>query len=123
MRLEGLVGPESDRVYAVPGRTRPTHVVAYTTFGCGHGTTAHTAAYSVRPSGAAVFDVGTMHWPCALQRQECRYVPDPRARAVVRTITENVLAQFSTPRAGQRYPAVDDVDRYWLPATSTTGAS
>jgi hypothetical protein len=123
MRLGGLVGPESDRVYAVPGRPRPTEVVAYTRFACGRGTTAHSAVYAVRPSGAAVFSAGTMYWPCALQQDGCRYVPDRTARDVVRTVTRNVLSAFAEPRAGQRHPAVDTVDHFWLPPTSTTGAS
>jgi hypothetical protein len=121
-QLPGLVGPETDRVYPVPGRPRPMTVVGYSRFLCGPGrSTAQTAVYWVAASGAGVFAVGTMRWACAL-REICRNVPDA-ARRVVRQVTATVLTVFAQPRAGRRHPTTDTVGRYWLPGRSTGTAA
>jgi hypothetical protein len=122
-KLEGVVGPEADRVYPAATRPVPEEVVAYQRYTCGgRGGTAHTGVYWTAPSGAAVFAVGTMRWVCALETH-CTHVPGVRSSQVVNRVTTNVLTAFAEPRAGLVHPARDTVSTYWLPARSTTGAS
>ncbi len=118
----GVVAPESDRVYPAADRPKPMSVVAYSRFSCRGHLTAQTSVYWVAPSGAGVFDAGTMNWVCAAAL-ECT-VPQPqRAGAVLARVTQTILAGFDVARAGVRHPARDTVSRYWLPAGNTTGAA
>jgi hypothetical protein len=121
-RLRGVVGPEADRVYPVPGRPTPEQVVAYTRYSCGGHETAHTGVYWVTPSGAGVFAAGTMRWPAAMAG-EAAAVPDVRAAAVLARVSSNVLTAFATARAGTSRPARENVGRFWLPTTVTSRAA
>jgi hypothetical protein len=121
-RLDGVVGPEADRVYPVAGRPTPEEVVAYQPYSCGPGArTAHTGVYWVAPSGAGVFTAGTMRWPCASQIG-CTHVPGKRTSAVVSRVTMNVLTAFATAKAGAQHPAKDNVAKFALPTRATTHA-
>ena len=122
-RLEGVVGPEADRVYPVAGRPRPMEIVAYQPYSCGPSSrTVHTGVYWVAPSGAGVFTAGTMRWPCATE-PGCTGVPGTRTAAVVAGVTTNVLTAFAEPLAGRAHPATDTVDRFTLSARGTTKAA
>jgi hypothetical protein len=119
-RLAGVVGPEADRVFPVADRPVPEEVVAYQPYSCGRSArTAHTGVYWVARSGAAVFAVGTMRWPCASQ-VGCTGVPGRRSAVVVTGVTINVLTAFAQPRAGLTHPARDNVASFPLPAGTTT---
>jgi len=111
-RLPDLVGPESDRVYPSADRPSPMDVVAYTRLSCGGHETAQTGVYWSNAAGAGVFAAGTMGW---------RAGADPVGLAVA-TITDNVLRAFASPHAGRTSPAVENVDRFWLPAKVTSGS-
>ena len=120
--LEGVVGPEADRVYPGPTRPRPMEIVAYQPYSCGPSArTAHTGAYWVSPSGAGVFDAGTMRWPCSTE-VGCTDVPGTRTAAVTTRVTLNILAAFAEPLAGRTHPATDNVARFPLPTRATTHA-
>jgi hypothetical protein len=122
-QLPGLVGPESDRVYPVPGRPRPMTVVGYSRFLCGRGRpTASTGVYWVAPSGAGVFAAGTMRWACAMG-DTCPKVPQAQVLRVVHEVSTTLMTAFATPRAGASHPATDTVDRYWLPVRDTGTAA
>ena len=111
-RLPGLVGPESDRVYPSGVRPTPMDVVAYTRLSCGGHETAHTGVYWSNAAGAGVFAAGTMDWRAGTDR----------VGLAVATITDNVLRAFAAPRAGATAPAVENVGRFWLPTTVTSGS-
>ncbi|HEY6797733.1 MAG TPA: N,N-dimethylformamidase beta subunit family domain-containing protein [Kineosporiaceae bacterium] len=121
-KLEGVVGPEADRIY--PGATRPVpaEIVAYQPYRCGpSASTVHTGVYWVAPSGAAVFTAGTMRWPCSTE-VGCTGVRGTRAAAVTSRVTTNVLAAFAEPLAGRAHPARDTVPQFALPSRVTTHA-
>jgi hypothetical protein len=122
LRLARVVGPESDRVYPVPGRPRPEEVLAYTRFMCNGHPTAETSVYWTAASGAGVFAAGTMRWPCAGSGTCLRSGPG-RTEAIVSRVTRNILIAFARPRAGRAHLATDTVSRYWLPARNTTHAA
>lgn len=119
-RLGGVVGPEIDRAYPVPGRPAPEQIVAYSPVGCDGHATAQTSVYWVARSGAGVFAAGTMRWACAGTRA-CSAIRDPRVADVIGRVTMNVLREFARPKAGLRRPATDTVGRYHLAPVNTTG--
>lgn len=121
-KLVGVVGPEADRFYPVSGRPSPAEIVAYQPYSCGPSArTVHTGVYWVAPSGAGVFDAGTMRWPCATE-VACTHVPGSRTTAVTARVTTNLLTAFAQPRAGRAHPATDNVARFALPTRATTHA-
>jgi len=119
LQLPRVVGPESDRVYPVPGRPSPEEVVAYTRFACNGHPTAETSVYWTAPSGAGVFAAGTMRWPCAGSGTCLEFRPG-RTQIIISRVTRNILVAFARPRAGRIHPAIDTVARFWLPARNTT---
>jgi hypothetical protein len=122
-KLDGVVGPEADRVYPVPTRPRPEEIVAYQVYSCGPSArTAHTGVYWAAASGAGVFTAGTMRWPCATV-VGCTGVPGTRSAAVVSQVTTNVLTAFAQPLAGRQHPAIDNVAHFPLPLRATTHAT
>jgi hypothetical protein len=118
-----LVGDEADRVYPGGGTPHPLQVLAHTAYSCrGVPTTGQTTWYTTR-SGAGVFASGTLRWTCSLTR-ECFGVPvSARTRAFVTRVTQNLVTGFAAGRAGERHPAVDDVEEYDLPRTNAVSAS
>lgn len=120
--FDHLVGVEADRVY--PGRStpRPLEVVAHTTYSCGGVTTSAQAVYYTTPSGAGVFNAGTLRWTCALAPR-CGASLSPRTRRFVRTVTGNVLEAFAAGPAGRRHPARDNVAPLRLPRVNTVPSS
>src|SRR5207253_1999332 len=64
--FKGLVGPEYDRVDPAYNTPRPIAVLSHSPVTChGRPSFADSSYYTV-PSGAGVFDAGTMRWVCAL---------------------------------------------------------
>ena len=64
--IPGLVGPEADRVYPDSRLPRPLQILSASPYDCrGVVTVAH-SVYFTTPSGAAVFNAGTLRWGCAL---------------------------------------------------------
>ncbi|WP_433255362.1 N,N-dimethylformamidase beta subunit family domain-containing protein [Streptosporangium sp. CA-135522] len=106
-RFPGMAGVETDRVMA--GAPRPMEVLSVSPVDCGgRSTVAHSAYYTV-PSGAAVFDSGTMRWVCAMRGARCGHGVTRQAGAFVRRATRNLLRAFAAGPAGRRHPADDNL--------------
>jgi len=110
-KLISLMGPEVDHVSLGDPTPRPLEVLTHTPFECPQGvaSNADTTYYSA-PSGASVFDSGTMLWVCAIYNG-CR-VDDPFTGSVVRRVTDNLLLAFATGPAGRAHPARDNVAEF-----------
>jgi hypothetical protein len=106
-RFEHLVGVEADR--ANPASTpHPLQVLSQIGYDCnGVATSSESTYYSV-PSGAGVFDAGTLRWTCALQGHCRPYQLPARTVGFVRTVTDTVLKEFARGPAGLRHPARDN---------------
>jgi hypothetical protein len=108
--FKGLVGPEYDRVDPGYETPRPIAVLAHSPVTChGRPSFADTSYYTV-PSGAGVFDAGTMRWVCALGGGCTRVGVDAAATAFVQDVTKALLQGFATGPAGKLHAAVDNVD-------------
>lgn len=105
--LLALMGPEVDRVVLADPTPRPLEVLTHAPFECplGDASEADTTYYSA-PSGAAVFDAGTMRWVCAMY-DGCEI--DAATGAVVRRVTDNLLLAFAAGPAGRAHPAHDNI--------------
>jgi hypothetical protein len=112
-RLPGLIGPETDAVQLQYPTPRPLQILLHSPTRCPGDVPAYAdASYYVAPSGAGVFDAGTIDWVCDLGGG-C-YARGPTAR-VVRTVTDNLLRAFARPRAGERFPAQDNLHQLGIP--------
>jgi hypothetical protein len=111
--LPGLIGPETDAVQLQYPTPRPIEVLLHSPTACPDNAPTHAdASYYVGPSGAAVFDAGTIDWVCDLGGG-CN-AAGPTAE-VVRTVTDNLLTAFAAPRAGFVHPAQDNLARLYVP--------
>lgn len=106
-RLPGLIGPETDRVQLNYPTPRPIEVLLHTPFYCPRGWRSFAdTTYYTAPSGAGVFDAGTIDWACDISGG-CRAT---RFTArVVRRVTDNLLLVFSRGPAGGIEPAHDNL--------------
>jgi len=120
--IPGLVGPEADRVYPDRHLPRPLQILSQSPYECrGAGTVAHSVYFTV-PSGAAVFNAGTLRWVCALA-DRCERPLGPLTSAFAGQVTDNVLRVFAAGPAGWERPARDNVDAFHLSAVNTVSAS
>lgn len=103
----GMAGVETDRVGA--GVPRPMEVLSVSPVDCGgRATVSHSAYYTV-PSGAAVFNSGTMRWVCAMRGARCGHGVTREAGSFVRRATGNLLRAFAAGPAAHRHPAHDNL--------------
>ncbi len=121
-QFDHLVGVEADRVYPVPGTPRPLQVLAHVSYGCRGIATSAEASYYTWRSGAAVLDLGTLQWTCALAHR-CRAQMGQRTVRFVNRVTANVLRAFARGPAGRRHPAHDNVSRFSLSKQNLVPAS
>lgn len=106
--LPGLIGTETDAVQLGFPTPRPIEVLLHSPTDCPNDAPAFAdATYYTAPSGAGVFDAGTIGWACAVGT-DCSAVSGPTHR-VVRTVTDNLLTAFAAGPAGRRYPAHDNL--------------
>jgi hypothetical protein len=105
--LPKIVANEYDRVYNHASFT-PTNleILAQSPVTCRHKQDHANMTYYSAPSGAGVFDAGTIHWICTLD-QLCPSTP--AAEAMTDKITENVLTVFGAGPAGVAHPSVGNV--------------
>ncbi|MBV8930887.1 MAG: hypothetical protein JO152_17330 [Mycobacteriaceae bacterium] len=105
--LTALMGPEVDRIVLADPTPRPIEILTHSPFACpqGDASEADTTYYST-PSGAAVFDAGTMRWVCAVY-DGCEV--DAMTGGIVRRVTDNLLLAFAQGPAGKAHPAHDNV--------------
>jgi hypothetical protein len=118
-----LVGNEADRVYPVPGTPRPLQILSHSTYECGGVPTSAQSTYYVHRSGAGVVATGTLRWTCTLTRF-CFGLPmEPRTVRFVQQVTRTIVTEFARGPVGERHPARDNVDRFYLPLVNEVPAS
>ncbi len=120
--IPGLVGGESDRVYPDASVPRPLQVLSHTSFSCRGDATTSQSVYYTTPSGAGVFNAGTLRWGCALV-DLCDRPLGARTRDFARRVTENLLRGFAVGPVGREHPARDNVADFALPQLNTVSAS
>ena len=106
----GLVATEVDRAHPIAGTPATLQVVAHSPVTC--GPTVHTfsdAAYYTVPSGAGVFDTGSMEWVPALQGPNSSHSLGPAGVAFARRVTLNLLRAMSAGPLGHLHPARGDL--------------
>lgn len=121
-RIEGLVGPEADRVYPDRLTPRPLQVLSHTMFDCRGVITSSQSVYYTTPSGAGVFTAGTLRWGCALI-DSCEHPLGDRARRFVGMVTENLLQGYAVGPVGRRHPARDNLEDFDLSPINAVSAS
>ncbi len=117
--LAHLVGVEADRVYPGQGTPRPLQVLAHAPYSCRGVPTSAQAVYYTTPSGAAVLDVGTLRWTCALVDQ-CPVDLSRRTVRFVNRVTATVLRDFARGPAAWRHPAHDAWGTSTCPRTTSS---
>jgi hypothetical protein len=107
-RFPHLVGVEYDRVnpaYPVP---RPIEVLSHSPLTCNGASSYGDSAYYTVPSGAGVFNSGTMRWVEAIYGDQPHGIGGATP-GFVRRATANVLRAFASGPAAHRYPATDNL--------------
>jgi hypothetical protein len=104
----GLVYPEYDRVVDISTTPHPIEVLSHSPLVCAGQASYQESAYYTVPSGAGVFDAGTMQWVCALGTQCAPVAVTPAGQEFVRTATLNLLTAFAHGPAGRTHPATDN---------------
>jgi N,N-dimethylformamidase beta subunit-like protein len=109
--LHGLIGPETDAVQVGYPTPRPIEVLLHSPTQCTGGFPQYAdTSYYTAPSGAAVFDAGTIDWVCAVGGSCNGRVP-ARTHQVVRRMTANLLTAFADGPAGRVHRARDNLAR------------
>ena len=121
--LPGLVGNESDRVFAIPRTPRPIEVPAISSVKCGDTTSYSTVAYYTVPSGAGVFAAGTMSWTRALDGVRPDQGLTQASSDFVQKVTANLLTAMAAGPMGRAHPAVDDYDKVAAELPTTNHAN
>ncbi len=85
-------------------------------------TTAAESVYYTAPSGAGVFNAGTLRWGCAMV-DRCERPLGARTARFVRVVTGNVLRGFAAGPAERRHPAHDNVRDFDLSPANAVSAS
>ncbi|HKC28642.1 MAG TPA: N,N-dimethylformamidase beta subunit family domain-containing protein, partial [Jatrophihabitans sp.] len=107
--LPGLIASETDAVEPADPTPRPLEVLLHSPVTCPSGgpSVADTTYYTA-PSGAGVFDAGTIAWACAINAR-CVHAVPPQTEDVVRHATDNILLAFAADPAGYQFPAQDNL--------------
>lgn len=121
--LPGLVGNESDRVFAIPGTPRPIEVPAISSVKCGDTTSYSTVAYYTVPSGAGVFAAGTMSWTRALDGVRPDQGLTQASSDFAQKVTANLLTAMAAGPMGRSHPAIDDYDKVAAELPTTNHAN
>lgn len=119
----GLTATEVDRAYPIAGTPKNLQVVAHSPVTC--GPSIHTfsdATYYTAPSGAGVFDVGSMNWVPALHGPNSKHSLDATGVAFARTVTLNLLRGMAAGPLGHTHPAVGDLSTLGASASTSTGS-
>jgi hypothetical protein len=104
-----LVGPEYDRVNPVVPLPRPLQILAHSPLILEGIHSYSDCAYYTMPSGAGVFNAGTMRWTGGVLANDWRL--DRRSTSFVTRATANLLRAFSEGPAAERYVAHDNLDK------------
>ncbi len=107
----GMVGIEYDRVNPDVTVERPIQVLAHSPLTCRGVHSYSDSAYYTTPSGAGVFNAGTMRFIGALDWQGYQeFGVTQAASTFVQKVVENLLHAFADGPAAQKYPANDNLD-------------
>jgi len=112
----GLVGIEYDRVNPGAPVERPIEVLSHSPLTCRGVNSYADSAYYTHPSGAGVFNTGTMRWVGALNPAAyAGFGVNQRGGEFVKRVTANVLRAFADGPAAARHPAHDNLEamREW----------
>jgi hypothetical protein len=120
--VPGLVGPEADRVYPDERLPRPLQVLSHSPYSCRGVTTTTQSVYYTTPSGAGIFNAGTLRWGCAMVDRCERPLGNATLR-FTRAVTGTILTEFARGPVGTLHPARDNVDEFDLSAVNTVSAS
>ncbi|MDJ0346913.1 twin-arginine translocation signal domain-containing protein [Streptomyces sp. H10-C2] len=110
-RFPGLVGTEYDRVNSGEITPRPIEIIAHSRLECRGVRSFADSAYYTVPSGAGVFNAGTMRWVGSLEGAGGHGITD-RTAVFTSQVTANLLRAFAEGPAGHRHPAKDNLDAY-----------
>ncbi len=118
----GLVATEVDRAYPIAGTPADLQVVAHSPVTCGPGRrTFSDATYYTVPSGAGVFDTGSMEWVAALRGPDSKHSLQAPAVAFARTVTLNLLRAMAAGPLGSHHPARGDLATVGASTATSTG--
>lgn len=107
----GLVGIEYDRVNPDAPVNRPIQIVSHSPLTCRGVHSYSDSAYYTTPSGAGVFNAGTMRWVGALNWNDYReFGMNAAGGDFARQVTSNILLAFADGPAAHKYPADDNLD-------------
>src|SRR5882757_1401380 len=104
-QLRGVVGIEYNHISLNWPTPRPIEILAHSPSTCAGRPSFADASYHVEPSGAGVFDAGTMRWVCALRH--CGPKTDDSSGPILSRATLNILRAFAAGPAGKAHPAKD----------------
>ncbi|HTW20648.1 MAG TPA: N,N-dimethylformamidase beta subunit family domain-containing protein [Mycobacteriales bacterium] len=105
----GLIGPEYDRVNPVVPLPRPMQVLSHSRLTCKGIHSFSDSAYYTRPSGAGVFNAGTMSWVHGLAGSQGQL--SRRTTRLVTAVTSRLLTEFAKGPALERgLEAHDNLD-------------
>jgi hypothetical protein len=122
-RYPGLIGPETDRYYAMKNTPSPMQIPALSDVKSRNGNTWSTITYYTTDSGAGVFATGTMGWVRSLPRPVKISGIPAESTEFARQVTTNLLQAMAAGPMGTEHPAVDDSQSVKLPLTNTTGSA
>ncbi len=111
-----------DRAYPIAGTPADLQVVAHSPVTCGPGRrTFSDATYYTVPSGAGVFDTGSMEWVAALRGPDSKHSLQAPAVAFARTVTLNLLRAMAAGPLGSHHPARGDLATVGASTATSTG--
>jgi hypothetical protein len=121
-RIPGLVGPEADRVYPTGTLPHPLQILSHSPYSCGGVMTVAESTFYTAPSGAGVFNAGTLRWGCAMV-DRCEHPLGATTARFVEVVTGNVLRAFATGPAERRHPVHDNVRDFDLDLSPANAVS
>jgi hypothetical protein len=108
-KFPGLVGTEYDRVRGDQNTPRPIEVLAHSPLECRGVRSFHNTAYYTVPSGAAVFNSGTMRWVQSIGGSTSHGLNKAGTRFTTQ-VTTNLMRAFAAGPAGKAHPATDNLE-------------
>jgi hypothetical protein len=99
-RFPNLVGTEYDRVVGGPFTPDHLDILAHSPLTCRGVRSFHNTAYYTTPSGAGVFNTGTMRWVESLKGDGAHGIPPHTAR-FTQQVTSNLLHAFAAGPAAR----------------------
>ncbi len=107
--IPGLVGIEYDRVNPCYPVNRPIQVLSHSPLTCGGVNSYSDAAYYTTPSGAGVFNSGTMRFVASMNTIR-EFGVNSSTWAFCTQVATNLLQAFSDGPAAAKYAANDNLD-------------